>query len=170
LSDISLRKLLIQRLAKEAGQQWQTTTAVGTKTGFTNAEVMVDKMIEAALEKKEWAAMGIMHALEGKPGTAKVREGDEELEMERLNELTQTSINDLARASGVSEPVQQPAQEGGEEDAGGDGELSELSDPGPSRCAGAGGGGAFEPGGSRPVPTGPASRLLDLPSNRTAGS
>lgn len=96
--DTKLSKWLKELLGRNAPEVFQDIQELAEGyPGKTNAEVIAEKVIEAARDGKQWAIELVHDRTEGKPVQAvKPDEGDRTTE-ERIEDVTVHHLNDLAR-------------------------------------------------------------------------
>lgn len=140
---IKLSKLLKDGLEKVADASHQKLNEVTNQmTTLTNGEVFRDKIIELALQGKEWAANLLVERVEGKAPVADKQADGGDVES-RLEDVTIHHLNALAGFGQQQSAVSQPAAS----EDGGVGKEPASS-------------------GTGDKPARRPSRLLDLPSNR----
>jgi hypothetical protein len=150
--DAKLSKWLRELLGRNAPIEFQIEADLLTgDPGKTNAEIIAEKVVEAAREGKQWAIELIHDRTEGKPVQAvKQDEGDRSVE-ERIEDVTVQHLNDLARklaavGDGGSSPLSA--------------DSPEPENPKPHEYG----------AGSAHKPAAPARSLLDLPQDRDRDS
>lgn len=143
-----LSKYLRAILGTSAPIEFQDIAAMADgDTGKTNAEVIAEKVIQAARTGDKWAIEFIRDTAEGKPAATQQGDDGARRTEEKLRDVTKQHLNQFAESFaqlGAPEPVAAPA-----------------GDAGP---------GKGEPAGP-PVdpPAGPTRSLMDLPQDGDEG-
>lgn len=101
--DVRLARMIRAKLGEKAKLDIQINEMAEGYVQKTNGEMLVDKLVEKALEGKDWAIKLIAEYVEGKPAVTQRSEDSDRAAEQRLRELTVEHLNHIAEQLGGGE-------------------------------------------------------------------